>query len=94
MDHRQGEGAVGARTHLQKHVRLAADADTARVHNDGFHSARPGGDDVVGQYERRGARIMTPEQERFAVREVRGREIRAEGVAKTGVPMPVANVGR
>src|SRR5947208_10590101 len=93
MNHRRRQRAVTARPHLEKHIRMAADPNAPRVNNYGFHSARPSGDDVVRKNERRRARVVTPEQESFAVREIRRREIGAKGKAEAGVSVSVADVG-
>src|SRR5581483_2679549 len=84
--------AVSAWARLQKDVGLSADADAARIDDNGFHAARARLDDIVREDQRSRARVMTPEQKSFAVLEIRRRQIAAEGVAEAGVLVPVAYV--
>ena len=78
---------------MQQHVRLAADADASGIDNDGFHATRPGGYDVVSENKRCRTGVVAPQKERFAVREIRRREVSAKGKAEAGVPVPIADVG-
>src|SRR5262249_1971364 len=94
VNQRQRKSAVASRPDLKQHVSLAADADAARINHDGFHSPRPRRDDVMGQHQRCRAGIVSPKQKSFAMREVRCRQIGAECVAESRVPVPVAYVGR
>ena len=92
VDKRQGQSPVRSRTHLKKEIRLARDANAARVHGDDLHPPRPGSNDVVGQDERGRARIVTPEEKAPAVGKIGGGQVDAEGVTKGGIPVPVAHM--
>ena len=61
VNQRQRQGAVGAGAHLQEHVGTGADADAARINHHGFHAAPARLDDIMGEDQRRRARIVPPE---------------------------------
>ncbi len=94
MNQCERERSIGAGPDLKMNIRLCRDPDSPRVYGDNFHAAFSCTDDVVSEYQRRKARIVAPEEKRFAMREVWSGKIHAEGVTETGIAMPVTDVGR